>query len=173
MKKNDNYTEVIKSLNSYLPQKILRGISIIVSVTALIELVLAQLSIRMTRLSAVETTGIALFTFVIFGLVTMFAVSRMKDGVWRKIFAILMNFATGTAALWYLRLLFTDEMFFRNLYFVLNRQTQVYELLPLGGRIAASVPLAAIVVGTAVFFLSGLAILILSPAVYYGNEPRE
>jgi len=152
---------------------ILRSISIIVSVTALVELAFSQLSIKMTRLSAMETTGIALFAFIIFGLVTLFAVSRMKDGLWRKIFAVLMNFVTGAAALWYLRLLFADEMFFRNLYYVLDRRTQVYELLPLGGRIAVSVPLVLVVLGAAVFFLSGLGILLLSPAARHEHEYGE
>jgi len=152
---------------------ILRSISIIVSVTALVELVFSQLSIKMTRLSAVETTGIALFAFVIFGLVTLFAVSRMKDGLWRKVFAVLMNFVTGAAALWYLRLLLADKMFFQNLYYVLDRRTGIYELLPLGGRIAASFPLAIVVLGAAVFFLSGLGILLLSPAARHENESGE
>jgi len=173
MKKDNQYDEIVKSLYSYLPQKILRSISMIVSVTALVELAFSQLSIKMTRLSAVETTGIALFTFIIFGLVTLFAVSRMKDGLWRKVFAILMNFVTGAAALWYLRLLINDEMFFRNLYYVLDRRTQVYEMLPLGGRIAASVPLVIIALGAAVFFLSGLGILLLSPAVRHENESGD
>jgi hypothetical protein len=56
--------------------------------------------------------------------------------------------------------LFHDEIFFRNLYYVLNRQTRVYELLPLPGRIRASAPLAGIILGTAVYYLSGLIILV-------------
>jgi len=160
-------------MNSYLPNKILRAVSIIVPAVALIELALAQFVIRMTRLSAAETTGISLFAFIISGMVTLFAVSRMKDSLGGKVFAIAMNFVTGTAAVWYLRLLFADEIFFRNLYYVMNRRTQAYEMLTLGGRIAASVPLAIVMLGAAVYFLSGLAILLLSPAAHFRNESRE
>ncbi|MDR0455321.1 MAG: hypothetical protein LBH20_01390 [Treponema sp.] len=144
--------------------KILQVIAWIASLMAIVELALSQLTIKMTRLSAVETTGIFLFAFIIFSLVTLFAVTRMKDNPWAKIFAILMNLMTAFAATWYLRLLFSDEIFFRNLYYALNRQTQAYELLPLGGRIFASIPLAIIMLGVAVYYLCGLAILITGVA---------
>jgi hypothetical protein len=173
MNKSTNYSEIIKSLDSYLPNKLLRVVTIIVSTAALIELALTQFAIKMTRLSAAETTGIALFAFIIFGMVTLFAVSRMKDSFGGKVFAVIMNFVTGIAAVWYLRQLFADEIFFRNLYYVMNRRTQTYEILTLGGRIAASIPLVVVILGAAVYFLSGLAILLLSPAANLKGESRE
>jgi uncharacterized membrane protein HdeD (DUF308 family) len=129
------------------------------SLTAIIELALSQLTIRMTRLSAIETTGIFFFAFIISGLVTLFAVTRMKDNPLALIFAVLMNIITALAATWYLRLLFSDGIFLRNLYYVLNKQTQKYELLSLGGRISASVPLAVVMLGAAAYYLCGLIIL--------------
>jgi hypothetical protein len=129
------------------------------SITAITELALSQFTIRMTRLSAVETTGIFFFAFIISGLVTLFAVARMKDSPLALVFAVLMNLITALAAAWYLRLLFSDEIFFRNLYYILNRQTQQYELLSLGPRVSASVPLALVTLGAAVYFICGLVIL--------------
>jgi hypothetical protein len=143
-----------------MQNKALRFIAWTVSLTAIVELALSQLTIRMTRLSAVETTGIFFFAFIISGLVTLFAVTRMKDSPMAMIFAIFMNLITAFAAAWYLRLLFSDEIFFRNLYYILNRQTQRYELLSPGGRISASVPLALVILGSAVYFICGLVILI-------------
>ena len=147
-----------------MENKILRFTALTASVIAIVELALSQLSIKITRLSTVETTGISFFAFIIFGLVTLFAVSRMKDSPWARIFAIMMNFITASAAVWYLRLLFSDEIFFRNLYYTLNRQTQTYDPLSLGGRISASIPLALIVAGAAVYVLCGLTILAVSMA---------
>jgi hypothetical protein len=115
----------------------------------------------MTRLSAEETTGISLFAFIILGLVTLFSVTRMKNSVKGKLFAIMMSFITLCAALWYFNLLFADENFFRNLYYVLDRQTQSYELLPLASRIGASVPLALLMLGAGVYGFSGFAIILL------------
>ena len=148
-----------------MENKLLRFTALLASITAITELVLSQLSIKITRLSAVETTGISLFAFIIFSLVTLFAVSRMKDSLPARLFAIVMNFITALAATWYLQLLFSDEIFFRNLYYVLNRQTQVYELLSVGARIYASIPLGLIIVGAAVYYLCGIAILIASIAM--------
>jgi len=143
-----------------MDNKALRIIAWVASLTAIAELALSQFTIKMTRLSAVETTGIFLFAFIISALVTLFAVTRMKDGAPALIFAILMNLITALAATWYLRLLFSDEIFFRNLYYVLNRQTQSYDMLPFGARISASVPLALIMIGAAVYYICGLVILI-------------
>jgi hypothetical protein len=143
-------------------EKLLRFTVIAVSVMAIIELALSQLAIKMTRLSSAELTGISLFAFVIFSLITVFAVTRMKNSVRERIFAVMMNFFTALSALWYLRLLFSDEIFLRNLYYNLNRQTQVYELLPLSGRIIASIPLVITILGTAVYCLCGFIILIVS-----------
>jgi len=145
-------------------EKMLKFCAIAVPVTAITELALSQLSIKITRLSAAELTGISFFAFIIFGLVTVFAVSRIKDSVRARFFAVIMNITTALSALWYLRLLFSDEIFFRNLYYSLNRQTQVYEPLALGARIVASIPLALIVLGTAVYLLCAISILIASLA---------
>jgi hypothetical protein len=142
-----------------MQNKALQFIAWLASLTAIVELALSQLTIRMTRLSAIETTGIFFFAFIISGLVTLFAVTRMKDNTPALIFAILMNLITALAATWYLRLLFSDEIFFRNLYYVLNRQTQKYELLSMSGRISASVPLALVMLGAAVYYICGLVIL--------------
>jgi hypothetical protein len=143
-------------------EKFLRFTVIAVSVMAVIELVLSQFAIRMTRLSSAELTGISLFAFIIFSLITVFAVTRMKNSVLERIFAVVMNFVTALAAVWYLRLLFSDEIFFRNLYYNLNRQTQVYEMLSVSGRITASIPLVITGLGIVVYSLCGLIILIVS-----------
>ena len=148
-----------------MSNKILRFTAILSSVVTIMQLALSQLSIRITRLSVLEAAGISLFTFIIFSLVTLFAVTRMKDSLPARLFAVVMNFVTAFAATWYLRLLFSDEIFFRNLYYVLNRQTQVYELLSVGARIYASIPLGLIIVGAAVYYLCGIAILIASIAM--------
>jgi len=147
-------------------EKLLKLSAIAVPVTAITELALSQLSIKITRLSAAEHTGISFFAFIIFGLVTLFAVSRIKDSLRARFFAIIMNIVTSLSALWYLRLLFSDDIFFRNLYYSLNRQTQVYELLSPGARISASIPLALIILGTAVYLLCALAILTASLAAF-------
>jgi hypothetical protein len=131
---------------------------------AIAELALAQFSIRITRLSAVETTGLFLFAFIIFSLVTLFAVTRMKESAAGTIFAIVMNFVTAIAATKYLSLIFSDDIFIKNLFYTQDRRTQVYELLPITGRISASIPLAVIILGTAVFYLCGLVILIVNLA---------
>jgi hypothetical protein len=143
-------------------EKLLRITVMGVAGMAIIELVLSQFAIKMTRLSSAELTGISLFAFVILGLVTLFAVTRMKDSAGGKIFAILMNFITAAAAVWYLRLLFSDEIFFRNLYYTMNRQTQAYEMISMSRRIAASIPLAITILGAAVYCLCGLVVLIVS-----------
>ncbi|GHV92646.1 hypothetical protein AGMMS50268_31490 [Spirochaetia bacterium] len=141
--------------------KALQTIAWITAGVSVFELAISQFFIKMTRLSAIETTGISLFAFIIFGLVTLFAVTRMKDSAGGKIFAVLMNLVTALAATWYLHLILRDEIFFRNLYYVMNRQTRTYDLLPLAKRITASIPLAGIMLGTAVYYLSAAAILIL------------
>jgi hypothetical protein len=140
--------------------KILRSVSFITAGVAIIELALSQFFIKMTRLSAVEMTGLSLFAFVIFGLVTLFAVTRMKESKGGKLFAVIMNILTALMATWYLNFLFHDEIFFKNLYYALNRRTNVYELLPLARRIGSSLPLVGIIIGTVVYYLSGVAILI-------------
>jgi hypothetical protein len=141
-----------------MKEKLLRFTVIAVSVMAVIQLALSQLTIKMTRLSSAELTGISLFAFVIFSLITVFAVTRMKNSVGERLFAIVMNFITAFAAVWYLRLLFSDEIFFRNLYYT-NRQTQVYEMLSLSGRIIASIPLAITILGAVVYCVCGFIIL--------------
>jgi hypothetical protein len=145
-----------------IKDKIYKIIRITVFITAIIQLALSQLSIRIARLSAAELTGISYFAFIILGLVTLFSVSRMGESAGIKLFAILMNFVTSLSAVWYLRLLFSDEMFFRNLYYNLNRQTQVFELIPLGSRIASSVPLAMVILGALIYCLCAIAILTAS-----------
>jgi hypothetical protein len=135
--------------------KILKAAMWVSVVVSIVELALAQFHIRMTRLSAVETTGVTLFAFIIFGLVTLFAVTRMKESVAGKLFAILMNIVSAVSATWYLSLLFRDTLFFQNLYYAQNGAV----LLPLSTRIAASMPLALIIAGTAGYYLSSLAIL--------------
>jgi hypothetical protein len=145
-----------------MKEKLLRFTVFAVSIMAVIQLALSQFAIKMTRLSSVELTGISLFAFVIFSLITVFAVTRMKNSAGERLFAIVMNFITAFAALWYLRLLFSDEIFFRNLYYNLNRQSQIYEMLPLGGRIIASIPLVITILGAAVYCVCGLIILIVS-----------
>jgi hypothetical protein len=143
-------------------EKLHRLVVITVSVTAITELALSQLSIKIMRLSAAELTGISYFAFIIFGLVTLFAVSRMKESFFGRIFAIIISSVSSLAGFWCLRMLFSDEIFFRNLYFNFNRQTQVYEQLPVSGIISASVPLALIILGCVIYYLCALVILIFS-----------
>jgi len=150
--------------------KILAVVRITVFVTAITELALSQLSIRISRLSAAELTGISYFAFIIFGLVTLFSVSRIKDSFGARLFAVIMNFVTSLSGVWYLGLLFSDEMFFRNLYYSMNRQTQALELLPLGARITASVPLGLVILGAAVYCLCALVILTASFASLRKNK---
>ena len=152
--------------------RILHLTVLMASIMAIVQLALSQFAIRLTRLSAVETTGISLFAFIIFSLITLFAVTRMKESTWGKIFAIIMNFVTAFAATWYLRLLLGDKIFFRNLYYVMDRGTQTYELASLKTRIFASIPLALIFLGTAVYYFCGLAILIASIAAGRKNADR-
>jgi hypothetical protein len=140
--------------------KIIRIITFVVSGTAIVELALSRFFIKMTRLSAVEMTGIALFAFIIFGLVTLFAVTRMGNTFRGKSFAVLMNIITALSATWYLNLLLGDGIFFRNIYYSMNRQTGIYELISLPDRISASVPLAGIIAAAAIYCLSGLVIFL-------------
>jgi len=140
--------------------KIFSVVSIIVFITAITELALSQLAIRIMRLSSEELTGIAYFTFIIAGLVSLFVTSRMKESFFGKIFAVVINFITSFAGLWSLRLLIVDEIFFRNLYYNLNRQTRVFELLPVSGLIMSSIPLLLIILGSAVFCVCAVIILI-------------
>ncbi|GHV36988.1 hypothetical protein AGMMS49546_03510 [Spirochaetia bacterium] len=151
----------MKTIHEAANDRILQAVTWISAGAAVLELGVSQVYIKMTRLSAIETTGISLFAFIIFGLVTLFAVTRMKDSAGGKVFAVLMNLVTALAATWYLRMILRDEIFFRNLYYVMNRQTRAYDLLPLAKRITASIPLAGIMLGTAVYYLSAAAILIL------------
>jgi hypothetical protein len=147
----------------------------IISALAVAELALSQLHIRMTRLSTMEAGGISLFAFIIFGLISVFAVNRMEDSRGGKLFAALTNGIAALAATWYLRLLFQDEVFFRNLYYVLNRQTREYDMLPLSARIAATIPLVFVIAGTALYYLSGLVILlaVLVPKKPAGETKRQ
>lgn len=140
---------------------------------ALLELAVSQFSIRMTRLSAVEMTGIALFVFIILGMVTIFAVTRMGDRSGGRLFAVIMNFLAALSAVWYLRMVFGDTVFFRNLLYTLNRQTQVYEPLSPEGTIAALMPLALVMLGAAVYCLAGIGILTASLAAGRGKKREE
>jgi len=145
-----------------IEDKIFNVIRITVFVTAITELALSQFTIRVTRLSAAELTGISFFAFIIFGLVTLFAVSGIKEKFGARLFAIIMNIVTSLCAVWYLRLLFSDEMFFRNLFYTMNNQSEVLELLPLGTRISSSIPLALTITGAAVYGLCALTIFIVT-----------
>jgi hypothetical protein len=147
--------------SKFASDRILHSIVFIVSGTAIIELALSQFYIRMTRLSAVEITGIGLFVFIIFGLIALFAVTRIGNTLPGKFFAAIMNIITAASASWYLNLLLHDKIFFRNIYYAMNRQTGAYELLPLPDRITASIPLACIIAGTAVYFFSGAIIFLI------------
>ncbi|MCL2879568.1 MAG: hypothetical protein FWF29_04915 [Treponema sp.] len=151
----------------------LRIISLIVSITAIVQLALSQTVIRITRLSAAETTGISFFAFILFGLVALFAVTRMKDSAGGKIFAFAVNIAACCAGFVYLRLLFSDDVFFRNLFYLLDRKTQVYQLLPLNQRISRSVPLALVISGMAVYLFCGLFILAASFVPSGTGQNRE
>jgi len=142
--------------------RILDIIRVIIMITAIVELALSQFVIKITRLSSAELTGISYFAFIIFGLVTLFSVSKIKESYGARIFAFIMNIVTFVSALWYLFLMFSDDMFFRNLYYNLNRQTGDYELLSTGGLISASIPLAIVILGMAVYCLCAIAIVIVS-----------
>ncbi|MDR3335045.1 MAG: hypothetical protein LBT13_09210 [Treponema sp.] len=141
--------------------KILRAAAVVSVTVAVLELACAQLHIRLTRLSAVETTGISLFGFIIFGLVTLFAVMRMMESIGGKIFAVLMNIIAALFATWYLNLLFHDNLFFQNLYYSQNLLSGGYDLLPLARRISATIPLGLIIVGAACYYLSALTIVVV------------
>ena len=143
-------------------EKILSVISKIIFTTSIVELALSQLSIRIMRLSSEEFTGIAYFAFIIFGLVSLFVTSRIKESAFGMFFAIIINFITAIAGLWALQFLISDEIFFRNLYYTLNRQTQVFEILPTSGLITASIPLGLIILGSAIYCLCATVILIVS-----------
>ena len=149
-----------------MQDKIQRIAVILIAVTAVTELALSQLSIGIMRLSAEELTGISYFAFIILGLVTLFAVSRMSNSFLGTVFAVLMNFITAFAGLWCLHLLFSDEIFFRNLYYNLDRQTQVLEMISLNERILASVPLGLIVIGISVYCLCGFFVVFGNIAAY-------
>jgi len=141
-----------------------RIVSRIVFITAITELALSQLAIRIMRMSSEELTGIAYFAFIIAGLVSLFVTSRMKESFFGKVFAIIINLVTALAGLWSLQLLISDEIFFRNLYYNLNRQTQEFELLPAGGLIMSSIPIALIILGSVVYCVCSIFILISSLA---------
>jgi hypothetical protein len=141
--------------------KIFKAVTLVTAANAIFQLVLSQFSIRMTMLSKVEITGITLFGFIIFGMVTLFAVTRMNDTAGGKLFAIAMNIVTALSATAYLFLVFQDEDFLRMLFYALNRQTRTYDvLLPLSQRIRAGIPLAGIILGTFIYYLSGLIIFL-------------
>jgi len=145
-----------------IKSKIFYVIRITVFITAISGLGISQFAIRLTRLSAAELTGISYFAFIIFGLVSLFAVSGIKESFGARIFAVIMNLVTSLCAVWYMRLLFSDEIFFRNLFYSLNTQTQTFELLPLGTRIFSSIPLVFIILAAVVYCLCALVIIILT-----------
>ena len=145
-----------------IKSKIFYVIRITVFITAISGLGISQFAIRLTRLSAAELTGISYFAFIIFGLVSLFAVSGIKESLSARIFAVIMNLVTSLCAVWYMRLLFSDEIFFRNLFYSLNTQTQTFELLPLGTRIFSSIPLVFIILAAVVYCLCAFIIIILT-----------
>ena len=142
--------------------KIFNIIRITVFITAITGLAVSQFAIRITRLSAAELTGISYFAFIICGLVTLFTVSGIRESFSARLFAFLMNIVTSLCAVWYLRLLFSDEIFFRNLYYSLNNQTQDFELLSLGTRIFSSIPLVFIILGAVIYCLCAIVILTIT-----------
>ena len=143
-----------------ISKKILKITAWTVSAMAIIQLGLSQFTIRMSRLSIEEKTGIALFAFIIFGMITVFAVSRMKEGHLAKLFAVAMNFATSALAVWYLGMLLSDQIFLQGLLYTLDRQTQIYDPLSTGQRILASLPLVVVALGALINCIAGLAILV-------------
>ena len=152
----------MKETQVSFPDRILKAVTICVIATAVLELTLSQFTIRITRLSAEETTGISVFAFIILSLITVFAVTRMKNSISGTIFAVIMSFITAIAATWYLRLLLSDEIFIKNLFYIQDRRTQTFELLPISQRITASIPLAVVIIGAAVFYLSGFTIAFIN-----------
>jgi len=157
-----------KNIN-YITEKILKITAWTVSITAITQLALSQFTIRISRLSASDHTGISLFAFILLGLVTVFAVSRMKEGFASRLFAVIVNFTTALAAAWYLSILLTDEVFLRSIFSATNTRiyneisgAQITEPLSAGGKIAASLPVAAVITGAAIHCLAGLTILTVS-----------
>ncbi|MCL2231542.1 MAG: hypothetical protein FWB99_00520 [Treponema sp.] len=144
-----------------------------VSITAITELGLSQFTIRLSRLSTAEQTGISLFAFLIFGLVTVFAVLRMKDGVFSKLFAVLMNFASALTAVWYIHLLLTDQIFLQGLFYVMDPRTRLMEPLTSLGRFIATLPIIAVALGALVYVASGLTILALTFATLGRNNGKS
>jgi hypothetical protein len=163
----------MKELKPSFPTKIIKIITICVIVTSVLELALSQFIIKITRLSTEETTGISIFAFIILSLITVFAVTRMKKSIPGTLFAIIISFITAVTATWYLKLLLSDEIFFRNLYYIHDRRTQTYELLPLTERITASIPIAAVFLGAVVFYLSAFAIAITNFAGWIINPGKK
>jgi len=149
----------MKNSEVCLAERVLKITAWTVSVTAVVQLALSQFTIRISRLSTAEQTGIALFAFMILGLIAIFAVSRMKDGFGAKLFAVLVNFLTATAAVWYLSMLFTDDIFLRGLYYTMDHRTQALVPMSPGERIAASLPIVTVILGAAVYCLASIAII--------------
>lgn len=135
-------------------------VMLVVSIMAVLELLFAQFHIKMTKLSSVEATGISLFSFIMFGLVSLFAVTRMQSGLRSRIFAVLITVLTGLCGTWYLNLVINDPMFFQNVFYVLNKRTGAYELLPFSQRLGPGVSFVSIIAGTAIYFAGALSILI-------------
>ena len=147
-----------------IKEKILNVIRITVFATAIAQLAVSQFLIKVTRLASDELTGIFYFAFIITGLVTVFSVSRIKDSIGARFFAVIMNCITAVCAARYVKMLFADELFFRNLYYFTDRDTSELELLPLADRIFSSVPLAFVILGAAIYCLSAVVILALTLA---------
>ena len=143
------------------PEKILKITVWVVAITAITMLGTSQFTIRISRLSTAEQTGISLFAFMIFGLVTVFAVSRI-NGLFSRVFAVIMNGASAFCAVWYLRMLFTDPVFLQGLYFVMDPRTRILQPLSTSARIIATLPLVAIAVGALVYLLAALTIAAVS-----------
>jgi len=144
-----------------LSERIMRGTVWTVSIAAIVQLALSQFTIRISRLSTAEQTGILLFAFMLLGLIAIFAVSRMKDSIGAKLFAVLVNFIAAFTAVRFLGLLFADEIFMRGLLYSVDPVTQVAEPLSSGRKAVASLPIVWVALGAIVYGISGLTIMIV------------
>jgi uncharacterized integral membrane protein len=154
-------------------ERILRIAAWTVSIAAIIQLALSQFTIRISRLSSAEQTGISLFAFIIFGLIAVFAVSRMKDSSSARFFSALVNFIAAFSAVWYLRMLFADEIFLRSISYTLDRHTQLLVPMTASQRINASFPLAVVILGAVVHGLAGLTILTTGLVLALKNKTEK
>ena len=163
----------MKANENILAGKILQVTAWIVSIAAIAQLALSQFTIRMSRLSTAEQTGIALFAFMLLGLLAVFAVSRMKDGFLAKLFAVAVNFITVLAAAWFLGMLFADEIFMRGILYATDPVTQLAEPLSTSGRVVAFLPIGVVILGAAVHSLAGLTIMVAGFAMLFKGDWKK